>query len=184
MLINLMKQHGLAPIIVVLLIALTIGGIFLYQRQTKPVAVPQTATQSSPSPVGASSAPKGDAETANWKTYKDWHSGRFSFRHPDNWSLHSETILMYSDKSLRANLKDLPFDSYSEKYLIIKGKEILIRDVINAGQGYGRVVEARIPYKNNSYIWLTGRKEDLEDRRATNLEIDEFIKIVSTLIFK
>lgn len=123
-------------------------------------------------------------DTSNWKTFEDWHSSRFSFKYPDGWSLHSEVVSMWPDKSFRENLKDLPFESYSEKYITNNGKEILIRDVIDAGQGYGRVIEARIPYIENGYIWLTGRKEGLENRKAMSTEIDEFIKIVSTLKIK
>lgn len=42
------KQKGLAPILIVILIALTIGGYLIYQKQVKPVSVPQQTPQSSP----------------------------------------------------------------------------------------------------------------------------------------
>lgn len=47
-----MNQKGLAPILIVLLIALALGGYFLYQQQAKPASQPTTqTTQPSPSAV-------------------------------------------------------------------------------------------------------------------------------------
>lgn len=51
-------QKGLAPILVILLLAAAVGGYFIYQKQVRPAPVQQTV-QPSPSPVD---------ETANWKT--------------------------------------------------------------------------------------------------------------------
>lgn len=44
-----MKQKGLAPILIVLLIALALGGYLIYQKQPKPISI----SQPSPSPVAS-----------------------------------------------------------------------------------------------------------------------------------
>lgn len=48
------KQKGLAPILIVLLIALGIGGYLIYQKQVTPVTIPQQITQSIPTSVPVS----------------------------------------------------------------------------------------------------------------------------------
>lgn len=79
-----MKQKGLAPIIIVLLIAAAIGGFLIYSGK---INLNQTTTQvAQPSPTpGASGVPTGDAETANWKTYTN-SEYKFSFKYPENWN--------------------------------------------------------------------------------------------------
>lgn len=61
------RQKGLAPILIVILIALAVGGYLVYSKQT---------TQSTPAPKAASPVPTDTGETANpdsiganWKTY-------------------------------------------------------------------------------------------------------------------
>lgn len=70
-----MSQKGLAPILIVILIAALIGGYLLYQNQNKPTP------QSSPNPVTSNSA-----ETANWKTYTNDRYG-FSFKYPQDYTI-------------------------------------------------------------------------------------------------
>lgn len=60
-------QKGLAPILVVILIALAVGGYMFIQKQTKPVVLPQPVIQPSSSPV-ASPVATTSAEPAYWKT--------------------------------------------------------------------------------------------------------------------
>lgn len=67
------KQKGLAPILVVLLIVLAVGGYLLYQKQFKPAFTPQ----SPPSPIASD-------ETANWKTYTN-NKYKYSFKYPPSW---------------------------------------------------------------------------------------------------
>lgn len=174
-----MFQKGLTPIVIILILAAAICGYLIYSGK---INLPQKQTQISKS--DASPAPNGTGETANWKIYEDWYSARFSFKYPDGWSLHTEGGTIVEGKTLKESLKNFPSESYSDEYVMIKGKEVLIRDVINAGPAYGRVLEAYIPYETSSYIWLTGRKVGLENRKATDAEIKEFINIVSTLNIK
>lgn len=70
------KQKGLAPIIVVILMAaLAVGGYLIYSQQSKPAPV-QQATQPTPIPD----------ETANWKTYKSEKLG-FEFKYPPQYTI-------------------------------------------------------------------------------------------------
>ena len=82
-----MSQKGLAPILIVLLIAV-IGGYLIYQNQSAakpyrpfPSAAPEIKPSSSP--ADASGAPTGAAETANWKTYTNTAIG-IEFKLPSN----------------------------------------------------------------------------------------------------
>ncbi|MBI4035541.1 hypothetical protein HY383_01205 [Candidatus Daviesbacteria bacterium] len=59
-----MFQKGLAPILIVFLIALVIGGYLIYQKQTKPILVSQQTAEST-----LASAINPDSIVANWKTY-------------------------------------------------------------------------------------------------------------------
>lgn len=103
------KQKGLAPILIVLLIALGIGGYLIYQKQAKPVSMPQQTTQSSPASSSdsestisaASPAPNGAGETANWKIYTDTQNG-FSLKYPSTWSFSGSKFL--TEKGSEINL--------------------------------------------------------------------------------
>lgn len=64
------RQKGIAPILIIILIAVAVGGYLLYQKQLKSVSV----SQSSPSPV-ASPVASSSAEIANWKTYTNIQDG-------------------------------------------------------------------------------------------------------------
>lgn len=77
------NQKGLAPILIVILIAAGLGGYLIYQKQTRSTPAPQPTTQPSPSPA-ASPVQTDTGETANWKTYKNQH---YSFRYPKNWTI-------------------------------------------------------------------------------------------------
>lgn len=78
------KQRGFAPILIVLLIALGIGGYFVYKNysnnQTK-VTPPQQISQPSTSLVSASPVPSDTGEAANWKVYTNIKYG-YSFKYP------------------------------------------------------------------------------------------------------
>lgn len=100
------KQKGLAPILIVLLIALGIGGYLIYQKQAKPVAVPQQTSESTPVPAPtfestnsvASSSPNGAGEFANWKTYTNTKYG-FIVNYPSDWKVGEFTVPVSLNKS-------------------------------------------------------------------------------------
>ncbi|MBI2019833.1 hypothetical protein HYS94_00220 [Candidatus Daviesbacteria bacterium] len=71
-----MNQKGLAPILIVILIAAAIGGYFIYKNQNKVAPV----VQKTPQPLPTSSD-----ETTNWKTYNEANSG-FVIKYPNSWN--------------------------------------------------------------------------------------------------
>lgn len=66
------KQKGLAPLLIIILIALALGGYLLYQKQTKLIATPQ--------PV-ASTVASSSADISDWKTYTNTKYG-FEIKYP------------------------------------------------------------------------------------------------------
>lgn len=79
-----MSQKGFAPILMVLLVALSLAGYLIYQKQTSPRVTSQSPTQSTPSPTAdARPAPTGAGETANWKTYNSLCG--FTIKYPEEW---------------------------------------------------------------------------------------------------
>lgn len=80
---KLVKQKGLAPVVIVVLIAaLAVGGYLIYKlpRTAVPPPTPQTTPMSSPTP-NPSPAPADAGETTNWKTYTDSQIG-YSIKYP------------------------------------------------------------------------------------------------------
>lgn len=80
------SQKGLAPILIVLLIAAAVGGYFIYQNQIKPTLPP--ITQPTPSQIAAPAPTDADttvnteaSRSANWKTYTNSKYG-FSLKYP------------------------------------------------------------------------------------------------------
>lgn len=106
------KQKGLAPILIVLLITAVVGGYLIYQKQFKPVTVPQVAVKPSPTPVSTAIATS-SAEAANWKTYTNYG---ISFEYPASWKV--KEYPLNSDKGIKAydllalypveNLRNMP----------------------------------------------------------------------------
>lgn len=90
------KQKGIAPILIVILIALALGGYLLYQKQFKPVSVLQPSPSPVTSPEASSSATASpestgiretanpDSIVANWKTYEN-KPFFYQIKYPSNW---------------------------------------------------------------------------------------------------
>lgn len=70
------KQKGLAPLIIVILIALAVGGYLIYQKQLKSVLISQPTFTPVASPVASNSA-----ETAHWKVFNSKRY-QYSFQYP------------------------------------------------------------------------------------------------------
>lgn len=104
-----MKQRGLAPILIILLLTAAVGGYFLYQKQVKPATAPQITAQSSPSPKD---------ETVNWKTYTI-QKVLFSMKYPPNWTVTEKKF------------------NESEEEIIFSGSEGKISFKIGTGFGGG-----------------------------------------------
>lgn len=96
-----MKQTGLAPIVIVLLLAaLAMGGYLIYNQQAKPITPLSTLTPST-NPESTSSA-----DITNWKTYtkdKFW-----TIKYPPSWNVIKEsddgiTGIIFSDSNQIGN---------------------------------------------------------------------------------
>ncbi len=115
-------QKGLAPIIIVILIAVALGGYLLYKQQPKP-------TLSSPQTTYSTSSPTTD-ETANWKTYTN-SIYQFSFDYPQDWSFNTPSL---EDKhSNNKSVLQINISSDSDiknKILLENQKDILSMTVV------------------------------------------------------
>ena len=70
-----MKQKGLTPMLIVLLVAAVIGGYLIYQNQSAKPTSP-IITVASPAPTGAAETVyTEDTRSANWKTYTNTRYG-------------------------------------------------------------------------------------------------------------
>jgi hypothetical protein len=159
-----MKKIGVLTPILVLIIVLITGGYFIYQKQNIPSHLQKS------SEIGLES-------------YSDWYADRYTFKYPKGWTLHTEGVSMEPDSNFDKILKDESIRVYSHEIITINGNKILIRDVVDAGPAYGRVLEAYIPYKNSEYIWLTARNKEVlsEGNPASKDQIEIFKQVISTL---
>ena len=83
--IKKMTQKGLAPILIVLLIALGIGGYLIYTNYSNNFTKPAKYVQITPTPTESTSI----AETANWKTYTN-NEYKFSLKYPPEYAVKGE----------------------------------------------------------------------------------------------
>lgn len=120
------SQKGLAPILIVLILAATlVGGYFIYQRQAVPKPyhpAPTAAPEIKPSPTSD--------ETVNWKTYTNSMYG-FAFQYPPN-LMPNEDRSMSKDKPLvdfydeSGSAPHLEWNLYVDK----KAIDIILSDIL------------------------------------------------------
>src|SRR3989338_10689805 len=79
------ESNGFVSIIILIILALAVGGYFAYQNFQLKMSAPSASTSSSPTAI--------TAPTENWKIYTDKTLG-FSLENPPNW------FLKEGDKSL------------------------------------------------------------------------------------
>ncbi|MBI4059064.1 hypothetical protein HY404_02365 [Candidatus Microgenomates bacterium] len=164
------NQKGLAPIVIVILITVALGGYLLYKQQPKPTS-PTQVTQSSPTPFSSSSP----NETANWKTYtnSDW-----SVRYPSEWdtlvcqsvvgfgthlpiscatditgifSIHVDNIV----RSPLVNMDEEAFQAISRESVSIgneQGELVLVQKVKEV-PGADRILVAAVVHKGKTYTF-------------------------------
>lgn len=111
-----MKQKGLAPLVIIILIALAVGGYLLYQKQFKSITVfqPSLSPAASLELPGVGETANPDLIGANWKTYTNTKYG-YSFQYPSNWV---ETV----DPSYKQmNVVRLDLGLKDQKYYFIVG---------------------------------------------------------------
>lgn len=115
----MINQKGLAPILIIVLIVLGIGGYFIYQNQTKSIPQTQPTIQPSPTPQetpasniqsSPSSASVSKPNTkSGWKSYNHSKIG-FSYQLPDDgtWLVRNTNVKggVNNGLSLERNSKD------------------------------------------------------------------------------
>lgn len=78
------KQKGFIPILIVLLIAATIGGYFIFTNYSNLSRVKSRDNRTKP--AQQTIPPSSTDEIANWKTYTDSNL-QLTFKHPSDWSI-------------------------------------------------------------------------------------------------
>lgn len=74
------NQKGFTPIIILVILALVVGGYFAYQN----VQLKKSATQNQPTPAPLVSPSSTPDATANWKIFSDEQNG-IEFKYPQTW---------------------------------------------------------------------------------------------------
>lgn len=119
-----MKQKGLAPIVIVILIAvLAVGGYLIYSQLPKPTTPPRLTIQPTPAPSSTpTSTPEStnSAETANpdsiganWKAYTNT-DGKYSIKYPPSYSL-EETDSIKTPEKFPAGKKQIAIKPSDQK---------------------------------------------------------------------
>ncbi len=152
-----MKQKGFAPILIVLLIALAVGGYLLYQKQTRPDVVSQPVVQPSSNPV-ISPVASDSAETtnsdligANWKTYTNTNTKYgFSVKYPESW------YFISAEENYGADYKGAKVEIlFSNK---LKGGKIPSGVDIDRSTAHGLIAVDECNYKSGCDIWTSETK--------------------------
>ncbi len=80
------SQKGLTPLLIILLIALAVGGYLLYQNQTKPVSISQPSPTPTTRPVVSNPVETANPDSigAGWKTYQNTKVG-FVLKYPSRY---------------------------------------------------------------------------------------------------
>lgn len=186
------KQKGLAPLLIVIIIALAVGGYLIYQRQPKPNPtpnpLPQQTTQPSPSPID---------KTANWKTY---NRGDLSLKYPPGWSVRdsdylNSVFLENKSGSVKITISEGqypygfagPMETKENPLKVVVGdKEYQTKEIIIDNKKAYVNFEVDTPQKHH-ILFGTGYPADndlnysLEDYNASK---DTILKILSTLKFQ
>lgn len=122
-----MNQKGLAPVLIVILITLVVGGYLLYQKQIafvpQPVAQPSSSPINTPTSTNSSTnpAPTGTGETATWKTYVSQRYG-WSIQYPQDWDVKSFGQLAKNTVDFVAFNPGKVSDEFSTINIIISNK--------------------------------------------------------------
>ncbi len=110
-----MSQKGFAPILILIIIAVLIGGYLIYQNsqnQSKTIPLPTPQLTSTPTATPEST---NSAETTNWKTYTNTDYG-FSFQYPSSLYLFDCSKDFYEVKPLYVHLSDNAKDDCNTTY--------------------------------------------------------------------
>ena len=100
-----MRQKGFAPILIIILVLIAIGGAYYFGTKKgniipTPTQSPVTVASNAPAPITPTTKPTTDP-TANWKTYEN-NVYHYSFKYPPSWAVRA---FQYSDNSTSDPLK-------------------------------------------------------------------------------
>lgn len=186
-----MKQKGLTPLVIIILIAFTFGGYLLFRKQFKPAAAPQKISQ--PSQTLAVS----DA-TANWKKYTNTSFG-FSFKYPKDWKLEGDGIAnelsVFGDPynkndyqlvfvKVVDNSKNLSIEDYVQKFrssMKTDYKEITVGNE----KGKQAILSGQCGGDNNIFVKKNGRIYEIQWPKCRGKDVNSkiFDTILSTFKF-
>lgn len=176
-----MKQKGLTSILIVILIAVGLGGYLIYQKQLKPIPLPQPTTQPSPSSAD---------ETVNWSS-----DDGYSIRYPSTWYiLFCGSAVILDPKPLSSCATDSPgtliisvsnktgdslirtgkeFKVVSRNTLTIGGEqgERVITEKIEAAPGADKIMVAAVEYKGKIF---TFNLQDITQEETFNQILSTF----------
>lgn len=177
-----MKQAGLVPILIIILVAAALGGYFIYQKQTKSASSPQ------PSPLSTETPAKVEDPTANWKTYQGISNTTynkpiaFSLQYHPTWYLESNILYPLGKPGDKANIRVLltPVGRGAAPYKEIRkypaGNAFYFWDIQQASyayanfdnedhNGYPSFVVENIPDEKSKYY------QDIFEQMLNTLEI-------------
>lgn len=156
------KQKGLAPLLIVVIIALAVSGYLIYQKKATsnpiPTPLPQQTPQPSPSPAD---------ETANWKTYTNAKLG-YSFKYPQDWIDRSTDI----DK--QQNIVRLVYIVADKEHTFFVGAKE------RGGPPADEIEGTTVKYGNTSFsrrIWMKDNKPFFIVARPDNYSVAGGIEI-------
>lgn len=183
-----MKQKGLTSILIVILIAVGLGGYLIYQKQTRPTPAPQPTTQPSPSPSD---------EAVSWKTYTNTEYG-YAIKYPPVWSYIAcgpatrfDTEPWYScatdaqgifsisvfDKTPETPLISIStakeFKVISKNLVSIGGKqgERVVVEKVEPAPGADKIMVAAVEYKGKIFIF---NLQDITQEETFNQTLSTF----------
>lgn len=163
-----MKQKGLAPILIVILVAAALlGGFLIYQNQTKPTLSPQSTPLSTEAPA------KVEDPTSTWKTYQGISNTSynkpisFSLQYPTTWYLDGNILYPLGKPGNKSNIRILLASvgrgaaPYKEIRTYPAGDAFYFWDIQQAryayanfnndNNGYPSFVVENIPEENSQY---------------------------------
>lgn len=121
-----LNQKGLAPILIVILVAAALlGGYLVYQKQPKPTS------SAEPSPLSTEAPAKMEDPTTNWKTYRN-EQYKFEFKHPQSWEekygLCCLSIISYAELSNNFDLTKAMAGVINSKKEFLEQKNLVDND--------------------------------------------------------
>lgn len=91
------KQKGLAPLLIIILIAVSLGGYLIYQKQFKPISVSQFSPTPFPT-ISDETVYTEASRSANWKTYNN-NVFKYKISYPSDWKVEDSETQYLEDQN-------------------------------------------------------------------------------------